>query len=155
MANIMQVYQGERIRTLGIPMIVVTGYSSVTGELRSEYFVFIRDIADSFTYRRIARKYETPPPHPVFEDTDGMMNFAFVLAQEALHDSAIQRLTQQQMPIDFATIHFEPVKESVLTMMFLMRDQIDHIDAIRRNGDSPLLRAMFQLWDQLPRLVEP
>ncbi len=77
MANIMQVFQGERIRTLGIPMIVVTGYSSIKGELRSEFFAFIRDITDSFIYRRLSYKYESLPLHPLCEDTYGMMNDAY------------------------------------------------------------------------------
>jgi hypothetical protein len=155
MANVIQVYQGQLIRTLGVPMIIVTGYSSVSGELRSEYFVFIRDVADSFIYQRFARKYETLPPHPVLDDTKGMMNFAFIMAQEALHDFAVQTLSQKQMSTDFAKVSLVPMDDSVLKMMFLMRDQPRHIESIRNNADSPLLRAFFQQWDQIPLLVEP
>ncbi len=153
MQNKILVFQGNYIRTLGVPLVILTGYSTVTGHLASEYFIFIRHFRDFFRLRRFRYKYDTPAPHNVEYDVEGMMGLAFQEAQQVLNDFVTDRYNQFGLDARIE-ISFNQVNESILTFIFLFRDQQDQIAQLRQDADSPYLRSLFQRWDQLPRLIE-
>ena len=39
MGNKIRIYQGDAIEIIGIPIIIITGFSNYYGKLTSEYFI--------------------------------------------------------------------------------------------------------------------
>lgn len=151
MANEIKVFQGSYIYNIGLPFIVVTGYSTVTSELNSEYFTLIQGDKDYFENERITFDYGDIPPHQIEIDINLLMDTALSKAKFLLEKYIDRKYLEKQINQMIPMIELKELSEKALYQLYLLNEQSTQLNLIKDRSDSPYLKVLMQKIYTLPR----
>jgi hypothetical protein len=151
MLNTFKVYQSQYIVGIGMPIIVITGFSTVTNELHSEYFVFLRDNEEFFARMRFHFRYNYPAPHPIEIDGDFMMATALSDSEMALYRHVNNEYIKRNA-YNFPTLEYKESSEKLLFQLHLVNECSKQIQQIMDETECPKLKIFLKDISEFPRL---
>jgi hypothetical protein len=146
------VYQSQYIVGIGMPVIVVTGFSTILSEIYSEYFVFLRDNEEFFARTRYNFKYNYPAPHPVEIDGDFMMSTALSDSEMALSNYISNEYVKRKI-YNFPTLEYKESSEKILFQFHLVNVCSKQLQQIFNETQCPKLKVFLKDISEFPRLV--
>lgn len=151
MVNEIKLFEGPYIFNIGIPIIVITGYSTATSELNSEYFNIIQGNNDYFENRRFTFNYQDIPPHPIEIDINQMMDISLRAAKTSIMSFVEKIYSKKRIEQNFPIFETKELSEKVLYQLYLLNEQTIQLDSIKSNTDSPNLKVLMQKIYSLPK----
>ena len=146
MENIIKFYMGDNLRMIGHPILLLTGFSTVTYDLFSEYFIFLRQRTSIF-YQSFKAHHD---PLSLDQDSinlEGLMNQSFNTGKQILSDYICEYLNNNGLPFNIGELNFNRIEVTNLGAIFRQYLTLEQIQLVNINALSPLLRAYFQRAD--------
>jgi len=152
MENQIKVYEGP-FHMIGVPIVIVTGYSTVTSHLFSEYFTFFRCDRTFFEMKRFHHFYDNPAPDAVKLDVSTFMRIALDKAKLDIKRFFEKKFLESKNERFVQPFELREVPEELLLILHLSDENPNELQKIKDNTQSPKLQVYLSDILKIPKLT--